>query len=262
MSLVFCKDDQKLCDPDSFSDKQWLTLGQTKEPSSCPLVGEFSGALPDADGLCARSVTSCGRSDRMNYQVYNCENTTEVFEDRSYHCYGGFEEAGLVYTVVKRLDLPYRECFVGLTLDDGRSKITEAGTSCGRNKQPRTSGMLLSYRSDQCVEWQWEENNSHNEPVTPVVKSEATFKSDMKHTLHIIEEVSMELSTQASLSIQAMLEEDKEKYHEHAGHETNSDGLKVVNIDVIKVNTFSDSNSINCSLLILVLTFVLLLSWQ
>ena len=161
---------QKLCDPESFQDKQWLTLGNAKERSSCPLVGEFSGALPDADGLCARSVTSCDRPDRMNYQVYNCENTTEVFEDRSYHCYGVFEENGLVYTVVKRLDLPYRECFVGITLDEGRSMITEAGTSCGRNKEPETSGMLLSYRSDQCVDWQ---------RGVPVEKNVEILKSDM-----------------------------------------------------------------------------------
>ena len=41
-------------------------------------------------------------------QVYNCENRTEVYEDRSYRCYGVFSEAGLVYTVVQRLDLPHR----------------------------------------------------------------------------------------------------------------------------------------------------------
>ena len=89
----------------------------------CPLQGEYSGALPDAEGLCARSVTACGRPDLM-YQVinlscpsptyltlphvYNCENRTEVYEDRSYRCYGVFSEAGLVYTVVQRLDLPHR----------------------------------------------------------------------------------------------------------------------------------------------------------
>ena len=33
--------------------------------------GEYSGALPDADGLCARSVTACGKPDLMQYQVFN-----------------------------------------------------------------------------------------------------------------------------------------------------------------------------------------------
>ena len=42
----------------------------------------------------------------MTYQVYNCLNTTEVYEDRLYRCYGVFQEAGLVYTAVRRLDLP------------------------------------------------------------------------------------------------------------------------------------------------------------
>jgi len=250
--------DQKLCHQDSFSDKQWLTLGKAREPSSCPLVGEFSGALPDAEGLCARSVTSCGRSDRMNYQVYNCENTTEVFEDRSYHCYGGFEEAGLVYTVVKRLDLPYRECFVGVTLDSGILKITEAGTSCGRNKQPGTSGMFLSYRSDQCVEWQWEERIS--DPVSLVAKNEKSLKPDMKHTSYNTEEVSMELSTQASLSKQDILEKDIKTNQDHIGYEKGEGGIENLNKNVIKVNTFSDSNSFSCSLVILVLPVITLIS--
>ena len=42
----------------------------------------------------------------MTYQVYNCLNTTEIYEDRLYRCYGVFQENGLVYTAVRRLDLP------------------------------------------------------------------------------------------------------------------------------------------------------------
>ena len=42
----------------------------------------------------------------MSYQVYNCVNTTEIYEDRLYRCYGVFQEQGLVYTAVRRLDLP------------------------------------------------------------------------------------------------------------------------------------------------------------
>ena len=44
----------------------------------------------------------------LSVQVYNCENTTEVYEDRSYECFGNFSDSGLVYTVVRRLDLPHR----------------------------------------------------------------------------------------------------------------------------------------------------------
>ena len=62
----------------------------------------------------------------MTYQVYNCLNTTEVYEDRLYRCYGVFQESGLVYTAVRRLDLPrkvrtdtsrppsYLSCVVGM----------------------------------------------------------------------------------------------------------------------------------------------------
>ena len=97
----------------------------------------------------------------------NCDNYTEVYEDRSYQCYGSFEEQGLVYTVVRRLDLPYIECFVGITLDGRRSIITEAGTSCGRNKKVETSGMVLSYQTDKCTEWYWE--TEENRDISTVV---------------------------------------------------------------------------------------------
>ena len=192
---------QRLCDPDNFLDKQWLTLGKEKVKTSCPLVGEFSGALPDAEGLCARSVTSCDRADQMNYQVYNCENITEVYEDRSYHCYGAFEENNLVYTVVRRLDLPYHECFVGTNLENGQSMITEAGTSCGRNKEPDTSGMLLSYRSDHCVQWEWEDTIS--EPQTTVNNNVV----DIKHKPHIQVEVLLDTTIRALVSKEESTEE-------------------------------------------------------
>ena len=53
-----------------------------------------------------RSMTMCDRPDLMRYQVYNCNNTMEVYEDRLYKCYGVFQEQGLTYTAVRRLDLP------------------------------------------------------------------------------------------------------------------------------------------------------------
>ena len=42
----------------------------------------------------------------MKYQVYNCADSSEVYEDRLYRCYGVFQETGLTYTAVRRLDLP------------------------------------------------------------------------------------------------------------------------------------------------------------
>ena len=53
-----------------------------------------------------RSTTLCNKPDMMRYEVYNCNNITEVYEERLYRCYGVFQENGLTYTAVRRLDLP------------------------------------------------------------------------------------------------------------------------------------------------------------
>lgn len=164
----------QLCSSENFVSSSWLTLGRKHALSSCPLQGEFSGALPDAEGLCARSVTSCKSPDLMQYQVFNCENKTEVYEDRSYLCYGVFHEGSLTYTVVQRLDLPRRECFVGVTLEKGQGMIAEAGQSCGRDKEPLRSGMLLAHQSDECVEWEWEESPEVRMPESLTERIETT----------------------------------------------------------------------------------------
>ena len=50
-------------DPLSLTD--WVT--QARDRVACPLSGEWWGVIPDAEGLCARSVTSCARPDQMQY---------------------------------------------------------------------------------------------------------------------------------------------------------------------------------------------------
>jgi len=170
----------QLCSTENFLTFKWLTLSRQHAPSACPLQGEFSGALPDAEGLCARSVTSCQRKDLMQYQVFNCENKTEVYEDRRYLCYGIFKEGSLTYTVMNRLDLPGRECFVGVTLGDGKGMIAEAGKSCGRDKEPLVSGMMLSHQSDTCVEWELEETSKK-----PQKQSDKSFQSTTEDVMVI-----------------------------------------------------------------------------
>ena len=103
----------QLCSEAGGERTDWLTLTRTTltsdssdQSEACPLVGQYSGTLPDGEGLCARSTTLCRATNLMSYQVYNCVNTTEVYEDRLYRCYGVFQENGLVYTPVRRLDLP------------------------------------------------------------------------------------------------------------------------------------------------------------
>lgn len=137
----------QLCSSENFTPSQWLTLGRTKieDPPRCPLVGEFTGTLPDAEGLCARSYADCNNPEVMFYTVFNCNNASEVYEEREYLCYGQWaeEETGLVYTYTERRDIPGKECFVGVTLDDDHNIVTEAGQNCERGHQPRKYGMTL-----------------------------------------------------------------------------------------------------------------------
>merc|ERR1719246_18369 len=82
--------DPFLCSESSQAGSSWVTQGRARFPTSCPLEGEFTGKLPDAEGLCTRSVTSCDKPDHMRYMVYNCNNEQEIYEDRLYQCYGQF----------------------------------------------------------------------------------------------------------------------------------------------------------------------------
>ena len=47
--------------------------------------GEYSGALPDADGLCGRSVTACGKPDLMQYQVWDHHHDHDDHNERFCH---------------------------------------------------------------------------------------------------------------------------------------------------------------------------------
>ena len=148
---------------DNLSLTGWVT--QVRDRVACPLSGEWQGVIPDAEGLCARSVTSCDRPDQMKYQVYNCNNQMEVYEDRLYQCYGQFHHQELVYTLTKRMDLPKQECFVGVPTHDGKHKIMEAGEHCQRGKQPHLYGMDMEMvRAPQleCGMEETEDNQTYN----------------------------------------------------------------------------------------------------
>ena len=132
--------------------------------------------------------------------------------------------------------------------------ITEAGTSCGRKKEPGITGMLLSYHSDQCVDWQWEEIITE---VSPVEKNAETLKSDMKDMPQMTEEVTMEITTQATVVIQDILEEDTQATQEHVAYETVTDHNKVIDMNIYKMNTSDNANYTNCSWKVIVLTLVL-----
>jgi len=84
----------------------------------------------------------------MEYTVYNCDNVTEIYEDRLYQCYGQFQDGGLVYTFTQRLDLPVKECFVGTVLEGVEHYVMEAGVHCARGKEPSVHGMIMRKESD------------------------------------------------------------------------------------------------------------------
>lgn len=143
---------ESLCTAENFTPAKWLTLGRTdvEDPPHCPLVGEYTGIIPDAEGLCARSYADCNNPEVMFYTVYNCGNASEVYEEREYRCFGQWREpsTGLVYTYTERRDIPGKECFVGVTLDDDdRHMVTEAGANCERGHQPEQYGMTLMRQS-------------------------------------------------------------------------------------------------------------------
>ena len=125
-------------------DKQIVKMTQLKHREECPMPGEWQGEIPDGEGLCARSVTSCGDPSMMKYQVYNCARPEEVYEDRLYSCYGQYSHGGQVYTLTKRHDLSEKqECFVGVTSVTGEHRVMEAGEHCDRGQQPQLYGMVM-----------------------------------------------------------------------------------------------------------------------
>ena len=142
---------EKLCSAENFTPSKWQTLGRmdAKEPPHCPLVGEYSGVIPDAEGLCAKSYTDCNNPEVMFYTVYSCNNETEIYEEREYRCFGQWREpeTGLVYTYTARRDILGNECFVGVDIEHDKSIVTEAGSNCERGHQPRKYGMTLQQES-------------------------------------------------------------------------------------------------------------------
>ena len=151
-------------------DKQIVRLTQLRHREECPMPGEWEGEIPDGEGLCARSVTSCQDPSMMKYQVYNCARPEEVYEDRLYSCYGQYSHGGQVYTLTKRLDLQERqECFVGVTSDAGQHRVMEAGQHCERGQQPHLYGMVMEQvKPLECDSDDATDNNNYLENIAGI----------------------------------------------------------------------------------------------
>jgi len=137
---------ESLCDEGNFQERTWTTQGRTEveDPTPYPIIGEYTGVIPDTDGLCAKLYSDCNNPEIMFYTIFNCFNRSEVFEEREYRCLGQWKEDDLIYTYTERRDLIGYECFVGLITKKGDIFLKEAGNNCERGQEPLKYGMRLT----------------------------------------------------------------------------------------------------------------------
>ncbi|KAG7157070.1 hypothetical protein Hamer_G019296 [Homarus americanus] len=76
----------RICSDDMFRGQEWLTQGRLNPEnlSGCPITGEYTGVIPDAQELCARLSSDCSDPQHMHYTVSSCFNDTEIYEDRGH----------------------------------------------------------------------------------------------------------------------------------------------------------------------------------
>lgn len=143
----------RICSDDMFRGREWSTQGRLdpQNLSGCPITGEYTGVIPDAQELCARLSSDCSDPQHMHYTVSSCFNSTEVYEERQYRCLGQWSEGGVMYTYTHRRDVDTYECFAGVVVNVNEIFIIEAGTSCQRGLQPLAYGMKL-VRQATCSE--------------------------------------------------------------------------------------------------------------
>ena len=73
---------ESLCDEGNFLDRTWTTQGRTEVENATPypIIGEYTGVIPDTDGLCAKLYSDCNNPEIMFYTIFNCFNRSEVYE--------------------------------------------------------------------------------------------------------------------------------------------------------------------------------------
>ena len=74
--------DESLCDEENFLERTWTTQGRiaVEDPTPYPIIGEYTGVIPDTDGLCAKLYSDCNNPEIMFYTIFNCFNRSEVYE--------------------------------------------------------------------------------------------------------------------------------------------------------------------------------------
>lgn len=76
-----------ICDDRHFNDTRWLAqarLDHNVSKTPCPISGELTGMLPDAERLCAKLSSECESPDIMHYQVSVCDYD-DVIEGMFYY---------------------------------------------------------------------------------------------------------------------------------------------------------------------------------
>ena len=49
-------------------------------PTPYPIIGEYTGVIPDTDSFCAKLYSDCNNPEIMFYSIFNCFNRSEIFE--------------------------------------------------------------------------------------------------------------------------------------------------------------------------------------
>merc|ERR1711944_350272 len=98
-----------------FLQRTWNTQARTEMLSQYLVqLREYNGILPDAPEFCSKMSSDCNNPNIMYYSVSSCSESSQIYDDREYQCFGQWEEDGLLYTFTKRRDIPnVYECFVG-----------------------------------------------------------------------------------------------------------------------------------------------------
>ena len=172
--------DPSLCRDENFLDRAWTTQGRMDAVEKAPYMftGEYTGVIPDTDGLCAKLYSDCNNPEIMFYTIFNCFNRSEVFEEREYECLGQWEEQGVIYTYTERRDMKGHECFVGATTKKGEIYLQEAGNNCERGQQPLKDGMRMS-RVAECYyhnhpRFNWKLSTTTPSPTSNDIESSAS----------------------------------------------------------------------------------------
>eukprot|EP00090_Calanus_glacialis_P003317 TRINITY_DN12452_c1_g1_i4.p1 TRINITY_DN12452_c1_g1~~TRINITY_DN12452_c1_g1_i4.p1 ORF type:complete len:137 (-),score=27.47 TRINITY_DN12452_c1_g1_i4:130-540(-) len=129
--------------------------------------------------------------------------------------------------------------------------ITEAGTSCGRDKEPGKSGMLLSYRSELCVDWQWEKVNK--ELFKEVIDTDIE-KSNTKPRPNVTMRVILETTTKDSMLIKEVNDDITQIPKEITEYKTLNKHKTVIKKTIEKVKSVSNATQVNYNLALLVIS--------